>query len=228
MTVGLTVTHRRYIKYGDGHYGGGLVDGAYVLGLFGDVATEACIRMARDEGLFASYSDVQFRAPVLAGDVIEAECVVTSVGRRSRQLSFEARVVCRADPSRGPSASIVLDKPVVAVTATGTVVIPLQRATRWCAPGSRDLTEPARASGVILYYPCGQRPETRRPSGSAPEPARSLRTAAPAPICQDIYAKTWQAFWDTSLKPGKRMGAVRATIWPKRGLNRKTGSQRAP
>jgi 3-aminobutyryl-CoA ammonia-lyase len=125
MSVGLTVTHRRYIKYGDAHYGGGLVDGAYVLGMFGDVATEACIRMAGDEGLFASYSDVQFRAPVLAGDVIEAECVVTSVGRRSRQLSFEARVVCRADPSRGPSASIVLDEPVVAVTATGTVVVPL-------------------------------------------------------------------------------------------------------
>lgn len=123
--VGLTVTHRRYIKYGDAHYGGGLVDGAYVLGLFGDVATEACIRMAGDEGLFASYSDVQFRAPVLAGDVIEAECVVTSVGRRSRQFSFEARVVCRADPSRSPSASTVLDEPVVAVTATGTVVVPL-------------------------------------------------------------------------------------------------------
>jgi 3-aminobutyryl-CoA ammonia-lyase len=129
MSVGLTVTHRRYIKYGDAHYGGGLVDGAYVLGLFGDVATEACVRMAGDEGLFASYSDVQFRAPVLAGDVIEAECVVTSVGRRSRQLSFTARVVCRADPSRGPSASIVLDEPVVAVTATGTVVVPLPPST---------------------------------------------------------------------------------------------------
>jgi 3-aminobutyryl-CoA ammonia-lyase len=130
MSVGLTVTHRRYIKYGDAHYGGGLVDGAYVLGLFGDVATEACVRMAGDEGLFASYSDVQFRAPVLAGDVIEAECVVTSVGRRSRQLSFEARVVCRADPSRGPSAAVVLDQPLVVATAEGTVVVPL--------PGNRD------------------------------------------------------------------------------------------
>ena len=57
----------------DAHYGGNLVDGAYVLGLFGDVATEACIRMDGDEGLFASYSDVQFRAPVMAGDVIVGE-----------------------------------------------------------------------------------------------------------------------------------------------------------
>ena len=124
MTVGLTVTHRRYVKYGDAHYGGGLVDGAYVLGLFGDVATEASIRADADEGLFASYSDVQFRAPVLAGDVIEATCSVTGVGRRSRQLSFTARVVCRADPARGPSASAVLGEPIVAVTATGTVVVP--------------------------------------------------------------------------------------------------------
>jgi 3-aminobutyryl-CoA ammonia-lyase len=124
VTVGLTVTHRRYVKYGDAHYGGGLVDGAYVLGLFGDVATQACVQMDGDEGLFASYSDVQFRAPVRAGDVLEVSCEVTAMGRRSRQLSFEARVVCRADPSRGPSAARVLDTPVVAVTAAGTVVVP--------------------------------------------------------------------------------------------------------
>ena len=95
-----------------------------MLGLFGDVATETCVVMDGDEGLFASYSDVQFRAPVLAGDVIEATCSVTAVGRRSRRLSFEARVVCRADPARGPSASAVLGEPIVAVTATGTVVVP--------------------------------------------------------------------------------------------------------
>jgi 3-aminobutyryl-CoA ammonia-lyase len=122
--VGLTVTHRRYIPYGHAHYGGNLVDGAYVLGLFGDVATEASIRADGDEGLFASYSDVQFRAPVLAGDVIEVSVTVTRVGRRSRDVAFEARVVCRADPGRGPSAAGVLAEPIVAVTAAGTVVVP--------------------------------------------------------------------------------------------------------
>jgi 3-aminobutyryl-CoA ammonia-lyase len=122
--LGLTVTHRRYVPYSHAHYGGNLVDGAYVLGLFGDVATEACIRADGDEGLFASYSDVQFRAPVVAGDVLEVTCTVTRVGTRSRQLSFEASVVCRAQPERGPSAAAVLDAPVVAVTATGTVVVP--------------------------------------------------------------------------------------------------------
>ena len=122
--VGLSVTHRRYVPASHAHYGGNLVDGAYVLGLFGDVATEAAIQMDGDEGLFASYSDVQFLAPVLAGDVIEATAAVVRVGRRSRELAFEARVVCRADPERGQSASRVLDEPLIVVTATGTIVIP--------------------------------------------------------------------------------------------------------
>ena len=121
---GLTVTQRRYVSAANAHYGGNLVDGAFVLALFGDVATEACIRMDGDEGLFASYSDVQFRAPVLGGDVIETTATVTRVGRRSRELAFEARVVCRANPGRGPSASDVLNEPLVAVTARGTVVVP--------------------------------------------------------------------------------------------------------
>ena len=121
---GLAVTQRRYVPYSHAHYGGNLVDGAYVLGLFGDVGTELSIRTDGDEGLFAAYSDVQFRAPVLAGDVIEVTAAVSRVGRRSREIAFEARVTCRADPARGPSAARVLDEPVIVVTATGTVVAP--------------------------------------------------------------------------------------------------------
>jgi 3-aminobutyryl-CoA ammonia-lyase len=122
--LGLTVTHRRYVPYSHAHYGGNLVDGAYVLGLFGDVATEVCIQADGDEGLFASYSDVQFRSPVIAGDVLEVTATVTRVGNRSRGLALEARVACRADPGRGPSAAVVLAEPLIAVTATGTVVVP--------------------------------------------------------------------------------------------------------
>lgn len=121
---GLSVTHRRYVPYSHAHYGGNLVDGAYVLGLFGDVATEVCIRLDGDEGLLASLSDVQFRAPVRAGDVLEITAAVTRAGRRSRDLAFEARVTCRAEPDRGPSAARLLSEPVVAVTAAGTVVVP--------------------------------------------------------------------------------------------------------
>jgi 3-aminobutyryl-CoA ammonia-lyase len=122
--IGLTVTHRRYVPYAHAHYAGNLVDGAYVLGLFGDVATEVCIRTDGDEGLFASYSEVQFRAPVRAGDVVEVSATVTRVGRRSRTLDFTARVVCRGRPEVSESAARVVDPAVVAVTATGTVVVP--------------------------------------------------------------------------------------------------------
>jgi 3-aminobutyryl-CoA ammonia-lyase len=125
--LGLSVTHRRYVPYSHAHYAGNLVDGAYSLALFGDVATELCIRTDGDEGLFASYSDVQFRAPVQAGDVLEVVATVSRVGRRSRTIDFEARVVCRGrsgDGDSAASAAEVLDPPIVATTATGTVVVP--------------------------------------------------------------------------------------------------------
>jgi 3-aminobutyryl-CoA ammonia-lyase len=122
--VGTSVMHRRYVPYGHAHYGGGLVDGAYSLGLFGDAATELCIRLDGDEGLLASYSNVQFRAPIRAGDVVEVRATLVRVGRRSRDIEFECVVVCRADPSRAASAADVLDSPIVATTAHGTVVVP--------------------------------------------------------------------------------------------------------
>ncbi len=122
--VGLTVTHRRYVPYSHAHYGGNLVDGAYVLGLFGDVATEVCIRTDGDEGLFAGYADIRFLAPVQAGDVVEVTATVTAVGRRSRTLDLRAAVTCRAEPARSASAAEVLPVPLVVVTATGTVVVP--------------------------------------------------------------------------------------------------------
>ncbi|GAB3228346.1 hypothetical protein GCM10027447_20450 [Glycomyces halotolerans] len=121
---GLTVTHRRYIPYSHAHYGGDLVDGAYALAMFGDVATEICIRSDGDEGLFASYSDVQFQAAIRAGDVVEATGTVTRTGNRSRTVAFTLTVVCRADPATRASAATVLDEPIVATTAIGTVVVP--------------------------------------------------------------------------------------------------------
>jgi 3-aminobutyryl-CoA ammonia-lyase len=122
--VGLVVRHRRYVPHSAAHYAGNLVDGAYALGLFGDVATEVCIRTDGDEGLFAGYSDVRFTASIRGGDVLEVTAQVSRVGNRSRTLELSCAVVCRATPERGPSAAEVLDPPIVAVTATGTVVVP--------------------------------------------------------------------------------------------------------
>ncbi|MEV6343764.1 hotdog domain-containing protein [Actinoplanes sp. NPDC051851] len=117
----ITVVHRRYVPYAHAHYAGNLVDGAYSLGLFGDVATEVCIRLDGDEGLFASYDDVQFKAPVQAGDVLEVTATVVHMGTRSRRIAFTSAVVCRGS---GGSSAEVLAEPIIAVTAVGTVVVP--------------------------------------------------------------------------------------------------------
>jgi len=123
--VGLKVVHRCYVPHSHAHYAGNLVDGAWGLGLFGDVATEMCIRTDGDEGLFASYSDVQFRAPVRAGDVVEASATLVRVGSRSREMEFALVVVARGVSSTGSeSAARILVDPIVATTATGTVVVP--------------------------------------------------------------------------------------------------------
>jgi 3-aminobutyryl-CoA ammonia-lyase len=123
--VGTRVVHRRYVPFSDAHYAGNLVDGAYSLKLFGDVATEMCIVTDSDEGLFASYDDVQFREPVRAGDVLEIACELVKVGTRSRVLELSVTVVARGNPTGDrPGAATVLAPPLVATTATGTVVVP--------------------------------------------------------------------------------------------------------
>jgi 3-aminobutyryl-CoA ammonia-lyase len=122
--LGLRVVHRQYVPYSHAHYAGNLVDGAYSLARFGDVATELCIRSDGDEGLFASYSDVQFIAPVRAGDVLEITAEVVRVGRRSRELAFTASVVCRGRSNGPASAAEVLQPPILATTARGVVVVP--------------------------------------------------------------------------------------------------------
>jgi 3-aminobutyryl-CoA ammonia-lyase len=125
--TGTTVVHRRYVPYSHAHYAGDLVDGAYGLGLFGDVATELCIRTDGDEGLFASYSDVQFRQPVRAGDCIEVTAELVRVGTRSREMEFRLTVVARGRPDVSGSAAELLPEPVLATTARGVVVVPARR-----------------------------------------------------------------------------------------------------
>ena len=108
----------------DAHYGGNLVDGARMLQLFGDVATELLIINDGDEGLFKAYDSVEFMAPVYAGDFIEAVGEITSCGNTSRKMTFEARkvIVPRLDISE--SACDVLAEPIVVCRASGTCVVP--------------------------------------------------------------------------------------------------------
>lgn len=108
----------------DAHYAGNLVDGARMLNLFGDVATELLIRHDGDEGLFRAYSSVEFLAPVYAGDYIEAKGKITKVGNTSRTMEFEAWKVISPAPEHGETAAEVLEKPVLVCRATGTCVTP--------------------------------------------------------------------------------------------------------
>lgn len=108
----------------DAHYGGNLVDGARMLALFGDVATELLIRMDGDEGLFVAYDSVEFLAPVFAGDYIEAEGWIEKVGNTSRKMRFEARKVIAARTDVNESAADVLAQPLLVCRASGTCVTP--------------------------------------------------------------------------------------------------------
>lgn len=107
----------------DAHYGGNLVDGARMLGLFGDVATELLIRLDGDEGLFVAYDKVEFKAPVFAGDYIEAVGEIVNVGNTSRKMKFEARKVIVPRPDINESACDVLEEPIVVCIAEGTCVV---------------------------------------------------------------------------------------------------------
>jgi 3-aminobutyryl-CoA ammonia-lyase len=108
----------------DAHYGGNLVDGAKMLQLFGDVATELLIRNDGDEGLFAGYDSTQFLAPVYAGDYIEASGKIVTVGNSSRRMEFEARKVIVSKPEISDSAAEILEEPIVVCRAIGTCVVP--------------------------------------------------------------------------------------------------------
>jgi 3-aminobutyryl-CoA ammonia-lyase len=120
----MKVTLRLRLSAHDAHYGGGLVDGARVLGLFGDVATELLIRQDGDEGLFRAYESVEFLAPLHAGDFVEVEGEIVSLGKTSRKMRFEARKYISPRPEVGDSAADLLDVPVLVCRAVGTCVTP--------------------------------------------------------------------------------------------------------
>ena len=109
----------------DVHYGGNLVDGAKMLQLFGDVATELLIINDGDEGLFKAYDNIEFMAPVYAGDYIEASGEIVSQGKTSRKMIFEARKIIVPRPDISESAADCLETPIVVCKASGTCVVPL-------------------------------------------------------------------------------------------------------
>ena len=126
----MKATIRLRMSAHDAHYGGNLVDGARMLALFGDVATELLIRRDGDEGLFRAYDAVEFLAPVYAGDYIEASGEITEVGNTSRKMIFEARKVIAPRPDLSDTACDVLDEAVLVCRASGTCVVPKDKQRR--------------------------------------------------------------------------------------------------
>ena len=106
----------------DAHYGGNLVDGAKILALFGDVATELLIKLDGDEGLFKAYDMVEFMEAVYAGDYLEVSGEIVKVGNTSRKMEFVARKVISARKDISSSAADFLEEPIVVARASGTCV----------------------------------------------------------------------------------------------------------
>lgn len=124
---GISATHRLRLSQADAHYGGGLVAGAKIMELFGDLATELCIRSDGDEGLFAGYSKVEFLAPLHAGDLIEVRGSIIKRGNTSRAMSFEVLRYGKPRPDVSDSAADLLEEPEVVARAEGTCVVKSDR-----------------------------------------------------------------------------------------------------
>ena len=123
----LTAAIRVRMSANDAHYGGQLVNGAHMLSLFGDLATELAIQCDGDEGLLVGYENVEFLAPLYAGDFVEAVGRITKIGSTSRRMEFEARKVITARPDISDSAADVLEEPVIIGRAVGTTVVKAER-----------------------------------------------------------------------------------------------------
>ena len=123
----LTAKIRLRLSASDAHYGGQLVNGAHMLSLFGDVATELAILCDGDEGLLVGYEKVEFLAPLYAGDFVEVFGRITKIGRTSRRMEFEARKVITARLDIGPSAADVLEQPILVGRAIGTTVVKVEK-----------------------------------------------------------------------------------------------------
>lgn len=112
----------------DAHYGGNLVDGSKILELFGDIATGLLIKNDGDEGLFLRYDNVEFTAPVYAGDFIEAIGEIVNIGNTSRKMKFEAKkIITYAKKTEFVSAADVLEEPITVCKARGICVVAEER-----------------------------------------------------------------------------------------------------
>ena len=112
------------VSANDVHYAGNLVDGAHIMKLFGDVATELTIRYDGDEGLLRSYENVEFLEPVHGGDFLEIMGKIINIGNTSRKIAFEAyKIISSTNDKIQESACDILNPPILVAKAIGTSVV---------------------------------------------------------------------------------------------------------
>lgn len=166
----------------DAHYGGNLVDGAHMVHLFGDVATELLIKQDGDEGLFCAYDMVEFKAPVYAGDYIEAYGEITHVGNTSRKMKFEAYKVIRTLPEISASAAEVLEERILVARATGTCVTPMDCQRYNKKPVAKKAAAPKPAAKKAAA------PKAAAKKAAAPK-AAAKKAATPKAVAKKAPAK---------------------------------------
>jgi 3-aminobutyryl-CoA ammonia-lyase len=122
MTDPITASIRIRVGSEDAHYGS-IAAGAYVMKIFGDLATEVTVRRDGDEGLLRAYEQVEFLAPVRPGDFLECKATLVREGTTSRTFEAEAWRIIDARPDLAESAVDFLDEPILVAKATGTTVV---------------------------------------------------------------------------------------------------------
>ena len=117
IAVGERAALRLRVSEKDVHYAGGLVNGAYVLGLFGDIGTELMVRFDGDEGLLAAYNSIELKAPIRAGDFLEVTGWISKVGNTSRVMQLEAHRYISVTGEPFESSADYLEKPELVARA---------------------------------------------------------------------------------------------------------------
>ena len=128
--VGSKVGHHVMRRGADGHYVGGLVNGARIVDMWGDVGTELMVYVDGDISLFLGYKNIKFTAPVYVGDFMEYHGWIEKVGNQSYTCHFEAWKVAtmldRTDADMtgiAHTAATACVPPVLCGEATGSLYI---------------------------------------------------------------------------------------------------------
>lgn len=120
VTDGATALIRLRLAPSDARYAPGIAAGSKAMEIFADLETELCLLEGGDEGLCAGYESVEFLAPLLVGDFIEARGKVVARGRSSRKIDIELFKIHSVDAD---GIKVPQDGPILAVRATVTVVV---------------------------------------------------------------------------------------------------------